>query len=550
MAATILSIVTLLGWCLVHFVWQAAVVGMLYAAARMLLPRGNARYIAAMAALLLLALAPLATVWHEWPVASSMVDFGDATVVAADAGGGITETAPVLNWQALLQAALPWLVLAWSIGVGVLGLRVLRQWRSLRAMLRAAEALPGWQARAQAFASKLGLRRVVPVLASVRVATPTLVGWLRPAVVLPLAVLARMPPAQIDMVLAHELAHLRRYDHIANLCQVVLETLFYFHPVVHWISRDARNERELCCDAMALRLTGGTRRDFVAALAELEDLRGLHPDLALAASGGVLVERALFIAGAMPAQHHPRARGVALATFCVTSIVAIMAWNGIREASWQRWVARVVAANQAAISLHIETSPLVLVVPAVRVAGRSLLVAPVVARAPSAADVVDPALPIELPAPVAPVLNVRDVAPRLAPILATETIAAPVALASPLDAAAPKPLHSVQPVYPVSALESGQEAKVVLAFRVNALGRPQDIETVGAADSQFAVAAKQALAAWRFPPSSSANQRYRQTFTFVIGDAGRKGGATARACVVRTGSHLCLPVADAQPLRQ
>ena len=128
-----------------------------------------------------------------------------------------------------------------------------------------AEQLPEWQSGARKFADRLGLRQMVPVLASVRVATPTLVGWVKPAVVLPLAVLARMPPAQIDLVLAHELAHLKRLDHIANLFQVVLETLLLYHPVVHWISRDARNERELCCDTLALRVTGGERRDFVAA---------------------------------------------------------------------------------------------------------------------------------------------------------------------------------------------------------------------------------------------------------------------------------------------
>ncbi|MGH8114212.1 MAG: M56 family metallopeptidase, partial [Rhodanobacteraceae bacterium] len=337
-----------LGWCLLHFVWQAALVGVLYAVARAILPRGNLRYLIAMVAMISLAVLPILTGWHEFRVLQQSVDLGNVIVqggsgAASPAAAAMTQS----DWLAILRAALPWLVLAWGCGVAFLAVRVIRQWRGLRAIVRAAEALPAWQERARRLGQNLGLKRAIRVLASVRIATPTLVGWVRPVVVVPLAMLARMPMEQVDLILAHELAHLRRLDHLANLFQVVVETLLFYHPVVHWISRDARNERELCCDALALQATGGKRRDFVAALAGLEDFRTDHADLALAASGGVLVERAWFIAGVAPERRSGHLGLMAVGLALVGLAIALgVAW---RQEVVQGQIDRVLATNEAAL---------------------------------------------------------------------------------------------------------------------------------------------------------------------------------------------------------
>ena len=538
------SLVTMLGWCLVHFLWQAAAVGVLYAAARPFLHRGNARYLAAMLALVLMAAMPIATAWHEWSVFSQTVDPGGFAVAAitGTAAAATPAVAAQPGWQSTLQAALPWLVLAWSLGVGLLGLRVARQWRGLRAMLRAAERLPEWQARARLFARQLGLRRIVPVLASVRVATPTLVGWVRPAVVLPLAVLARMSPSQIDMILAHELAHLRRFDHVANLFQVVLETLFYYHPVVHWVSRDARNERELCCDAVALRLTGGARRDFVSALAELEELRGTHPALALAASGGVLVERAWFIVGAEPARPHRRVRGSALLAIFAAALIAAVAWIGSSETAWQRRVADIVSSNRAAAALHIVASPPSVTAPIV--ARPRLLAVPLATISPKVERRRDPSVPLVIEPVSAPALTVPDMAPPTLPMpRVAMSVQSVQADAGPI-ADTLKPVHAVRPTYPPDALLAGLQARIVVAFTLGADGRPQDLEIVGSRGGPFDAEAMQALAAWRFAPPAVVGRRYRQAFTFVLGGSD-SNPASARACLVRTGTHICRPLTDA-----
>ena len=546
------ALVQALGWGLVQFVWQAVLVAAVYALVRAVVPRGNARYLAAMLALVVLAACPVVTVWRLLAADATPAVLGDMLVNAAVSTSPVTGM-PAGSWRAALAAALPWIVLAWMLGVGVLGVRVFRQWRSLRAMLQHAQALPAWQARAQRFAGRLGLQRVVPVLASVRVATPTLVGWLRPAVVLPLAVLAHMPAAQIDLILAHELAHLKRCDHIANLFQVVLETLFFYHPVVHWISRDARNERELCCDALALRATGGARRDFVAALASLEELRAGNVELALAASGGVLVERAWFIAGAPVPRHHRSLRGPAVAGVVAVALLGL-GGSWWQHATAQRHDAEIILANAAAAwrLAPPQVAPVRLTwvpdmalgtprpLPMAQVAMPEADVAPVVSGEREPVTLTVAALPLRL-APLA----LAAAAPPVQPTAATRDRAPVVA-----DNAAPRPLRTVRPEYPSAALLAGAEARIVVEFALDTQGVPYGLKvegpTTGALVEAFASAAQRALQQWRFAPPAAPGRRYRQMFTFQIGSAPTADpAATARACVIGTGTHICRQVSSA-----
>ena len=541
--ATLSAAVSALGWCLLHFVWQAAVIGVAYALVRGMLPRGNPRYLAAMLALIAMAACPIATGVHELSLNAAPEQAGAAMAAATTVGAVSRSALAAPSWRLLLGAMLPWLVLAWSAGAGVLGARVYRQWRGLRRMLAAAEQLPEWQSRARQFADRLGLRRMVPVLASVRVTTPTLVGWVKPAVVLPLAVLARMPPTQIDLVLAHELAHLKRLDHIANLFQVVLETLFFYHPAVHWISREARNERELCCDRLALRVTGGERRDFVAALANLEEFRAGHVELALAASGGVLAERAWFIVGAAPAhaQRHLRSHAALMLTALVLAGAGGMWW---RDTAWQQRTAVLLAATNASTLravIHSLHRPVLFPVdgalakPSLSPVRYAAVTAPVEKAAPSGA-------PVRIAPVDAPVFDFGNVALpfRLAPV--APVVASPATKQLP---GAPRVLHAVPPIYPPEALLNGVQGKVVVEFSLDAAGVPRDLEVVGRNAGQFDAPALQALASWRFASPAEPGRRYQQAFTFQLGARAPADAVAAGACLVTTGTHICRHVIDA-----
>src|SRR5258706_667642 len=95
------------------------------------------------------------------------------------------------------------------------------------------------------------------------------IGWLRPAILTPVGMLAGLPVAQIEAILLHELAHIRRLDYLVNLAQGCVEAVMFYHPAVWWISSVIRAERENCCDDIVVDYTGDAR-EYAAALATLE----------------------------------------------------------------------------------------------------------------------------------------------------------------------------------------------------------------------------------------------------------------------------------------
>ncbi len=108
----------------------------------------------------------------------------------------------------------------------------------------------------QAGARYLGLKRLPAIGWCERVIAPSLLGVLRPVILLPVSTLAGLTPKQLEGILAHELAHIRRHDYLVNLIQRVFETLLFYHPAVWWLSRRIRLEREQCCDDLAAEACG------------------------------------------------------------------------------------------------------------------------------------------------------------------------------------------------------------------------------------------------------------------------------------------------------
>ena len=134
----------------------------------------------------------------------------------------------------------------------------------------------------------------VEILESAAVAVPTLVGWVKPVVLLPAAALAGLTAVQLEAILAHELAHVRRHDYLVNLLQSIVETLLFYHPAVWWVSAEVRAEREHCCDDLAIAVCGD-RLVYVSALAELTSIE--RQVFALAATDGSLLTRVRRILG-------------------------------------------------------------------------------------------------------------------------------------------------------------------------------------------------------------------------------------------------------------
>jgi beta-lactamase regulating signal transducer with metallopeptidase domain len=315
-----------LGWALLQFVWQGALIGGLTAAVLFAMRRGAAdvRYAIATIGLTLMITMPAVSAVQGWraiqpdidlaPVVVSRThtaDTADATAVAA-ATAPAQSIAPVAgeagdvgfsarDARATLESWLPAILLAWLSGVAILTLRLLTGWAWVE-RLRSHGTRPAaeeWQRIAVRIARQLHLARPVRLLESAIVEVPTVIGWLRPVVLLPASALSGLAPHQLEAILAHELAHIRRHDYLVNLLQTLVETLLFYHPAVWWLSRRIRIERENCCDDLAVNLCGDPYT-YARALADLEALRGGSARLALAVTGGSLLRRVKRVLGAPP----------------------------------------------------------------------------------------------------------------------------------------------------------------------------------------------------------------------------------------------------------
>jgi Zn-dependent protease with chaperone function len=189
---------------------------------------------------------------------------------------------------------MPWVVLAWAIGVLLSLSRLAGGWFWLQRLRwsRAELAPDGLQRQLLDLCRRAGLKRAVTLLMCERLPGPSVVGILRPAILVPAGWFLNLPPDHVEALLAHELAHVLRHDYAVNLLQSLLEVVLFYHPGVWWLSRRIRAERELACDTFAVRLMGDAL-PLAEALTDLErrGLRRASFEPAPAAHGGSLMER-------------------------------------------------------------------------------------------------------------------------------------------------------------------------------------------------------------------------------------------------------------------
>lgn len=290
------SIIQALGWTLVHFVWQGAIVGLVFWLAMHLASGAGARFRYRMALGLFIAagVIPVVTFAMVLETAKGSVAALGMTGVGAQAGAVPAAGGP--EWLLVLERALEphltWAVALWLAGVIVMSGRVCLDWWQVRRLTWVGvEPLPAeWDARVNDLVRAFGVSRPVRVLRSTVVRVPAVIGWLRPVVLIPAAALAGLSARQLELIIAHELAHIRRADYLVNLLQVFIETVLFYHPAVRWMSNRLRQERELCCDDAVIATCGDTLT-YAHALTELEVQRQAGFQTALAANGGQLSKR-------------------------------------------------------------------------------------------------------------------------------------------------------------------------------------------------------------------------------------------------------------------
>ena len=316
------SAINLIGWTLIHFVWQATILAIAYGIMSLFgIRSANLRYGIACCVLMLMFVCPIATLTYlqsPWQnavaidasatgintsntsslkarlqsdafresenVANTMTTMQTPKNTASSSGTSVNPA----NW---LMPAMPLIVGLWLTGVAIHLLRLLgglwrvRQWIATARPVADSQLEQSFKLLSQRMKCRFGTR----LLLTDRTNSPAVAGLLRPAILLPASLLTSLSWQELELVLAHELAHVRRNDFLINLFQKTAESLFFYHPAVWWISRQISAEREKCCDDLAVQEFGDPIA-LAKALTVIESNR-CENQLAIAATDGALKER-------------------------------------------------------------------------------------------------------------------------------------------------------------------------------------------------------------------------------------------------------------------
>jgi beta-lactamase regulating signal transducer with metallopeptidase domain len=312
-----------LGWTLVHFCWQAAVIALLYRVVDLAFAksRSHVRYTLALVALMSMFAAAVVTLGYEemqMPQSTlsqsagiaetlhGVMNYVESAPTTADAVAAKPITRPDLSALSVtVEKAMPWVDAMWLVGVFILSARTIGGWRRIRQLRHAGlvEIPERVRNSFERLSQRIGIRRQIELYVCPRISGPLAMGVFRSLVLLPTSALTALSPDQLEVVLAHELAHIRRGDYLWNMIQTMVETLFFFHPAVWWVSNNLRQQRELCCDDVALACCSDPVV-YATALLHLEEQRSSHLHLAMALDGhrtGIsLRERIVRILGDAP----------------------------------------------------------------------------------------------------------------------------------------------------------------------------------------------------------------------------------------------------------
>ena len=316
------DLMTALAWSLLHFFWQGAAIAALAAVAMALFRESTTRYVIGVSALVLMLLSFVVTFAYVRgaPVGAGAEGAAYASVIRADdAPPSAAFVVPPFERPAAAARDLAWVARVWLGVVCLLALRVACGLLLLEHLRRRSlAALPvEIVERCLALQRRLGISRVVRYCECRLVTVPSVIGFLRPIVLLPMRALTGLSAEQLEAVIAHELGHIKRFDVAVNFFQVVVETLFFFHPAVWWLNERIRADREECCDDIAIAACGRSVT-YARALAVMEGWRGA-PELTIAATGGDVASRVARLLGMNREPTRVRSAGVLTAALVLAA---------------------------------------------------------------------------------------------------------------------------------------------------------------------------------------------------------------------------------------
>ncbi|WP_440874988.1 M56 family metallopeptidase [Thalassotalea sp. PLHSN55] len=285
---------------LMHFVWQGCMVALVLKCVLAIIPhqKAQARYLASSVAMLAHFLMPISTFfWIYQPHSLQQLNPLEFLAVEHSVLGISTDMSNA--WSHSLLEFAPYISLAWLAVVLLLVSKLLLELYNVHQLPKhgIVPTNEQLQQRFVEFSQQLKITKTPRLLISLKVKVPMAIGWLKPVVIIPASMLSGLTPAQLDMLILHELAHIRRHDYLVNFLQTLVETLLFFHPCVHWVAKKMRNEREYCSDDIAVHHCGNPVA-YAHTLADTASHCKKHrahtiPSIAMAASGGDLKQRVL-----------------------------------------------------------------------------------------------------------------------------------------------------------------------------------------------------------------------------------------------------------------
>jgi GWxTD domain-containing protein len=322
-----------IGWTILHSLWQGAVCAALLAVVILAIGSPRIRYAAACAVMLVMLVAFSLTLAHFLPEGRTN---SLAFKTVAPLWHSVSGEADSTPWYSNIALAVPWFAPVWFFGVLLIYARALASCFLVQRLRRrgVCSPQPHWQSELARLKDRLRVSRPVQLLESSLGEVPLVFGYFRPLILTPAGLLSGLPPSQVEAILLHELAHIRRNDYLINILQRLAEGLLFYHPAAWWISSVIRAERENCCDDMVVTVTAKPE-EYARTLAALEQHRFSGRQPAVAITGGRLMKRIhrLLYPKTQNAAWAPLLAAAMLLTAGVVSLAAWESSSGRHESS-------------------------------------------------------------------------------------------------------------------------------------------------------------------------------------------------------------------------
>ena len=293
------QIANAIGWTLIHFVWQGTIIFFAYIFITKLLLKRNRElhYLIGMFFMVVCLVVPLMELGKQLAVLS--LPSTQSFFKISNFNSSFIQNSGILNPYDLLilliQKAIPYIVLIWLISVSYISFRMIKSWINLAKICKINSApIPSYLTNHLNRSINILKIRFKPVLVLCNaIDVPATFGYFKPVILLPLSLLNNLPQDQVESIVLHELCHIKRADFLYNIIQIIVETLFFYHPFIRYISNDIRKNREHCCDEKVLQLKANplVYAKALTNIASFYNRSDKQSNLHIAANDGELFQR-------------------------------------------------------------------------------------------------------------------------------------------------------------------------------------------------------------------------------------------------------------------